>query len=80
MAPVAHSGAGAVYSYVIVNRALSDNMEGQAPYTVATVDLDGGGRVFGRIDGEVIAIGDRVSPRFVEHDTWTELRFAKVSS
>lgn len=74
------SGCGTVYSYVVVNRALSDNMAGQAPYTVATIDLDGGGRLFARTDGDAIAIGDRVSAQFVDHDSWTELRFAKVSS
>ncbi len=73
-------GSGTVYSYVIVNRALSDNMAGQAPYTVAAVDLDGGGRLFARIEGDEIAIYDRLSPRFVDHDTWTELRFTKASS
>jgi uncharacterized OB-fold protein len=47
------------------------------PYTIATVDLDGGGRIFGRVEpAEAAAIGLAVGPVFVDHDGWTELRFA----
>jgi len=49
---------------------------GDVPYAVATVDLDGGARMFGRIEPPGAArIGARVSPLFVDHGDWTELRF-----
>jgi uncharacterized OB-fold protein len=32
----------------------------EAPYQTAIVTLEGGGRVTGRIEGERVAIGDRV--------------------
>jgi uncharacterized OB-fold protein len=51
-------------------------MEGDVPYAVATVELDGGARVFGRVEPpDIAAIGLRVRPHFVDHDGWTELRF-----
>ena len=70
------SGAGSVYSWVRVHRALDDGPDPDPPYVVATVDLDAGCRMFGRVEppGEV-AIGQRVRPTFVAHDGWTELRF-----
>jgi uncharacterized OB-fold protein len=67
-------GDGVVYSFVRAHRAMSEAMTGEVPYTIATVDLDGGGRVFARVDGSC-AIGDRVAPEFVDHDSWTELRY-----
>jgi uncharacterized OB-fold protein len=46
------------------------------PYTVATVDLEEGARVFGRLEGpEPSAPGGPVVARFVDHPEWTELRF-----
>jgi uncharacterized OB-fold protein len=71
-------GAGVVYSFVRAHRAMSPAMAGEVPYTIAAVELDGGGRVFARIDGEC-AIGERVTPVFVAHDSWTELRYQVVS-
>jgi uncharacterized OB-fold protein len=44
------------------------------PYVIATVDLDAGARMVGRLAGAP-AIGARVAHEFVDHDTWTELRF-----
>jgi uncharacterized OB-fold protein len=73
-----HPGAGVVYSFVRAHRAMSPAMAGEVPYTIATVELDGGGRVFARVDGPC-AIGDRVEPEFIEHDSWTELRYRVVS-
>jgi uncharacterized OB-fold protein len=69
-------GTGVVYSWVRVDRALTPDMGGEVPYCIATVDLDGGGRIHGRLEPPADAgIGVRVSPRFVAHDGWTELRF-----
>ena len=70
-------GTGTVYSWVRVHRALSDDPVVDPPYAVVTVDLDGGGRVFGRLEPHDAArIGLAVTPRFVDHGDWTELVFA----
>ncbi len=74
------AGTGTVYSWVTVHRALSPAMADDVPYSVVTVDLDGGGRMFGRVvEPDVVAIGDRVGPVFVEREGWTELRFAPAA-
>ena len=70
-------GDGVVYSFVRAHRAMSDAMAAEVPYTIATIDLDGGGRVFARVDGDC-TIGARVTPDFVDHETWTELRYREV--
>lgn len=71
------AGTGTVYSWVGVERALTDAMTDEVPYCVATVDLDGGGRLQGRIEPPSAGcIGLRVGPVFVHHDGWIELRFA----
>jgi len=68
--------AGTVYSWITVRRAFQPAFAAQVPYTIATVDLDGGGRIAGRLEpGEVARPGLRVRPRFVHHPTWTEVRF-----
>ncbi len=69
-------GTGVVYSFVRVHRALTPASADEVPYCVATVDLDGGTRIFGRVEPpEAVEIGLGVAPRFVDHDGWTELRF-----
>jgi uncharacterized OB-fold protein len=46
------------------------------PYTIVTVDLDGGGRMVGRLEPpEAVSAGLRVGPHFVPHQGWTEVRF-----
>ncbi len=48
---------------------------------VATVELDDGCRMFGRIEPhQSAAIGLAVIATFVDHDGWTELAFAPESS
>jgi hypothetical protein len=68
-------GTGAVYSYVVVHRAFDPAFADAVPYVVSTVDLDPGIRVVARFDGGRPAIGDHVTPAFVDHASWTELRF-----
>jgi uncharacterized protein len=51
------SGRGRVYSWVVVNRALSPAFAGDAPYTVLAVDLEEGGRIFGRLLGKASGPG-----------------------
>jgi uncharacterized protein len=70
------SGLGTVYSFVTVHAAVSPAAATLMPYTVATVQLDDGPRMVGRIEPTGLAgIGDRVGPRFVDHPEWTELCF-----
>ena len=71
------AGDGAIYSFVRVHRPLTPSMADDVPYAVATVDLDAGVRMLGRVEPpEAAAIGVRVTALFVEHADWTELRFA----
>ena len=73
------SGAGRVYSWITVYRALTPGMEAEVPYTIATVDLAEGGRMFGRLEGpEPTTPGDDVAAVFVDHPEWTELRFRRA--
>lgn len=75
------SGTGVVYSWVVVHQALTPSFADEVPYVIATVALDVGCRMFGRLelpDGSVptaVSLDQRVAPRFVAHDGWTELRF-----
>ena len=80
------AGTGTVYSFVGPQRALTAAYAPVAPYAVATVDLDGGGRMFGRVaPADACRIGLRVVPAFVDHPgdgavvdggtAWTELCF-----
>ena len=51
--------SGSVYTETVVHTA-PPQFAAEAPYQVAIVTLDGGGRVTARISGERVAIGDRV--------------------
>jgi len=68
--------SGRVYSWVTVHRQLTVPRE--VPYTVATVQLDDGPRLLGRLDGHA-SVDAPVESFFVDHDDWTELRFRVVS-
>lgn len=68
------TGTGTIYSFITVHRAFDPAFVDEVPYAVATIDLDDGARALGRIVGKP-AIGARVTPEFVDHSTWTELRF-----
>ena len=50
---------GSVYTETVVYSA-PESFAAEAPYQVAIVELDSGGRMTARIDGERVAIGDRV--------------------
>jgi uncharacterized OB-fold protein len=72
-------GTGEVYSFVRAQRALTPAFVAEVPYSVATIALDGGGRIVGRaVPPDRVAIGVRVGPQFVDHETWTELQFHVV--
>ena len=69
---VESAGRGRVYSWVVVNRALSDAFTADAPYTILTIDLEEGGRIFGRL------LGDSAD-RQVTADAPVRARFYEVS-
>ena len=75
---VSASGRGRVYSWIVVHRPLGTITEADLPCTLATVELDEGCRVLGRLTGDA-SIDLRVSATYVDHDDWTELAFAPVS-
>lgn len=56
-------GSGVVYTETVVHSAPEAFLQ-EAPYQIAIVILDAGSRLTGRILGERVGIGDRVS--FVE--------------
>jgi uncharacterized OB-fold protein len=53
IASAPQAAAGAVYSWVVVNRALDPAFTQDAPYTVVTVELECGARMIGRLLGDV---------------------------
>ena len=71
------SGAGRVYPWITVHRALDAERADDVPYTIAAVELAEGCRVFARVEAapETIAADLAVTARYVDHDGWTELRF-----
>ena len=66
-------GPGVVYTETVVHAAPEAYLN-DAPYQIAIVELDSGGRVTARIAGERAAIGDRVV--FLEYRNQTPC-FAK---
>ncbi|MCU1471735.1 MAG: Zn-ribbon OB-fold protein [Glaciihabitans sp.] len=66
------SGSGTVYSYTTVHRGFGE-FAGQAPYSLAVIDLDEGPRMLSRIVGDVtVSIDARVQveiARFGDHNS-----------
>ena len=50
---------GVIYTETVVHAA-PERFAADAPYQLAIVALDGGGRLTARVEGERVAIGDRV--------------------
>ena len=50
------SGAGTVYSWVVVHHAFDPTFADDTPYTVLAVDVDEGARVLGRLLGSERAV------------------------
>ena len=74
---VVASGTGRVYSWIVVHRPIGTFSEEELPAVIATVELDEGCRVLGRLEGASGAAVDLpVTARFVDHGDWTELAFA----
>ena len=51
---------GIVYTETVIYSA-PEAFAAEAPYQTAIVSLDGGGRVTGRVEGDRVTIGDKVS-------------------
>lgn len=61
MTPQAEAlGPGVVYTETVVHAA-PEAFLNEAPYQIAIISLDRGGRITARIEGERVAIGDRVA-------------------
>ena len=74
---VESAGRGVVYAFVTAHVAVSPGYGAELPYTVATVELDEGPRLLGRVESLLpLAIGAGVVARFRDHPLWTELYFA----
>jgi hypothetical protein len=75
-AEVDSAGRGVVYAFVTAHVAVSPGYGAELPYTVATVELEEGPRLLGRVESLLpLAIGAVVVARFMDHPTWTELYF-----
>lgn len=73
-------GGGRIYSWVVAHRAVGNLVEADLPYTIATIELDVGCRMLGRVIGDPrrLAVDVRVCPHFIDHPAWTELAFALI--
>lgn len=72
---VSASGHGRIYSWIVVHRPLGSIPEDALPCTIATVELDEGCRVLGRLLNGRAAIDLPVTAGYADHDAWTELTF-----
>lgn len=73
------SGAGTVHALTVVTRAPSEELRAYAPYAIALVDTDEGFRVMAHAQPD-LAIGERVSCRFVTLASHIVPRFERASS
>jgi len=75
---VAHTaaGTGRIYSWIVVHRPLPPFEPADLPCTLATVELDEGCRLLGRLVSGAAGVDVPVTADFVAHgDAWTELVF-----
>lgn len=70
------AAAGEIFSWIVVHHAFAAAFRTQVPYVVTTIQLDCGARVPARFECGEPSFGLRVAGFFVDHDGWTELRFA----
>jgi uncharacterized protein len=52
------SGTGRVYSWVTIHLTLDPEFADDVPYTIVAVELDGGGRMLGRLIGDGLPAGE----------------------
>ena len=70
-------GGGTVFATSVVARAPSDAYKALVPYTLVLVDLDEGARLMGHAEPGV-AIGERVTAGFFEHEGRRLIRFRRA--
>jgi hypothetical protein len=79
------SGAGRIYSWIVAHRPVGSLTEDELPATIATVELEEGCRMLGRLDDSVRpALDLPVAPLFIDHqgidhEGWTELAFGSTA-
>jgi uncharacterized protein len=65
-----------IYSWVVVHRAFQPAFQPDVPYVIAVVELAAGCRLLARLEHQApIAAGQEAVGRYVDHGSWTELRF-----
>jgi uncharacterized OB-fold protein len=70
------SGRGRVYAWITVRRPIGTVVAEELPVTIATVELDEGPRLVGRLEGTDRPAADlSVEATYFRHADWTELRF-----
>ncbi|HSO96399.1 MAG TPA: OB-fold domain-containing protein [Acidimicrobiia bacterium] len=71
---------GTVYSWIVVHRAFTPAFRDDVPYVIAVIDLPEGCRLLARLEHRgPIEAGSPVTGSYVDHGTWTELRFRVTS-
>ena len=76
---VTADATGTVYSWIVVHHAFHPAFAADVPYIVATIDLDGGGRMAARLAAPSgVKFGQRVKATYLTHDGWSELRFTTL--
>src|SRR5262249_52901838 len=74
------TGNGTVYSWIVVHRAFDPAFTDEVPFTLATVDLEEGARIVGRLEKAPAQFGMLVRATYFKHSDWTELRFEPEGS
>jgi len=73
------SGRGRLYSWVVVHHAFNEHLAAEVPYAIGTIELDEGCRMVARLDRvEGLHHDQAMTLYFVDHNDWTEARFAGV--
>lgn len=66
-------GRGTVHAAVVCHRAFDPAWKDRVPYSIALVDLDGGGRVWTNVmatDPHAVRVGQRVQAVFQRREEW----------
>jgi uncharacterized OB-fold protein len=70
-----------VYAWITVRRPIGTITAEEVPVNIATVELEEGPRLVGRLMDIVRPeIDATVEARYCRHDDWTELRFAPTQA
>lgn len=77
MEPREASGRGTVYSWIVAYYAFDEAFAADVPYTILTVDLAEGPRIYGRFEGphDDVVPGLPVQATFLDRGSYTVLGF-----